>query len=135
MSAIARFHTDKQLEKDGIWIDYGEFQIKIARAGDSNPRYVQRRESLMRPLRRQIDNGTLSREKQDEILKQLFCECVVLDWKGAIFSDDPEENVPCTIDAVTDLVEKAPDLYADLLLQATDYKLFLKQAAEADAKS
>ena len=35
-----QFETDPVLESEGIWIDYGAFRVKIARAGGANKKYL-----------------------------------------------------------------------------------------------
>ena len=78
---IARWKTDETLENEGVWQPAGEgCELKIARLG--NPESTRLLRRYERKYRRQIDNGTLSPEKDAEITARVYAEAILLDWRG-----------------------------------------------------
>lgn len=143
MSMYKQFGTDKELEKKGITLDYGDFRVTVARAGSSNNKFVKTHEFLTKPVRRLIEQDILPVEREREINRQLYARAVVLNWevkddkgkwKPGIESPDgsilpfSEENVIAAFAAL-------PDLFADIQVQSNQMKLFLSANREADAKN
>lgn len=127
------FETDRKVEMDGVWIDYGNYQIRIARAGGGNKAYDVCLENKARPFRRALQNEVLSLEKQEQIVQEAFIETVILDWKGV----EEVEGTPleCTQDNVRMLLKRLPDVWKDIQAQAQKVSLFRKEDVEEDAKN
>src|SRR3546814_8248505 len=53
------FGTDTKSEKDGIILDFGEFWLRIARAGGANKKFGRVLDAKMQPHRRAMQSGTL----------------------------------------------------------------------------
>lgn len=143
MSMYKQFATDKELEKKGIVLDYGDFRVTVARAGSSNSKFVKTHELLTKPVRRLIEQEILPVEREKEINQKLYARSVVLDWevkddkgkwKQGIESPDGsvlpfcEENIIATFAAL-------PDLFIDIQIQANKMQLFMASNREADAKN
>lgn len=113
------FKTDKSVEQKGIWFKISEeigFLIKRF-GGYNSPDVKAAMAKHYRPYAKQIESGTLSYEKEREVLTRAFVDAVVIDWKGV------------EIDGVKQPFEKElavkfflglPDLLETLTQQATD---------------
>lgn len=131
MSIFNLFDTDKSLEKNGIVLDYGSFTITIARAGGANEAYEKRMSALAAPHRRQIQAGILPIEKQKEMLRLAYAQTVVKGWDESCAKEAGEFSTENCIK----LFEKYPDLFDDIVEQATSSALFRKDVLEAGAKN
>lgn len=133
MSIYKRFKADTQSEKEGIELDYGEFSIRIRRAGGSNKAFVARQEKLHRKHRRAIHAGTLTEEMAMAIYTEVYADTIVISWKG-ITSEDGTE-LECTRDNIVKVFRDLPDFFADVREAASDAALFRAAIDELDAKN
>lgn len=135
------FQTNKDLEKDGIFLEYGlldddplkPIRIKIARSGGANQRFASVLEAKTKPHRRNIQTETIDNKIVEKLLLETFAESVILDWENVADADGnvlhfTKENV---IKVLTDL----PDLFADIREQAAKSSLFRTEILENDAKN
>lgn len=138
-----QFSTDKELEKKGIVLDYGQFRVTVARAGSANHKFVRTHEILTKPVRRLIEQEILPVEKEREISRQLYAKAVVLNWE---VKDDKEKwrqgieapdgsILPHTEENVINTFAALPDLFADIQIQSNKMQLFRTADKEADAKN
>lgn len=134
------FQTDEDLEVSGIWIDYGDFRIKIASAGQGNKKYVRYAERALKPVRRAMQAGALSNERSLAIMSDIFAKTIVLDWQvkveGAWKSgiEGPNgEILPFNEDAVRQVFEDLPNLFIDIQEQANSIANFRKMEVEEDS--
>ena len=80
MSLYSQFGTDKTVEKEGVFLQYGTtkdgkpIQIKICRAGGANTAYNRAMEAKTKPYRRQLQNGTLDMEVMN------CAKCTLILW-------------------------------------------------------
>lgn len=144
-----QFETDTNLETDGIWLDYGDFRVKIARAGGSNKRYLSYAETKTKPFRRAIAAGTMPEERSRALLFDIFAKTIILDWqvadgvdeetgetiwkqgihkKGGGVLDFSAENVLMTFKLL-------PAIFFDIQQAAESIALFRKQEMEEDGKN
>lgn len=136
-SLYKQFQTDAELEKTGLWLEYGpnskgnEQRIRIARAGGANSQFQKRMEALTKPYRRQIQTEIIATEMVQKLIRQAYAETVVLGWENIEGPDgaDMPFNVENCIKLFTDL----PDLFADVQEQAQRAVLFRAELREADA--
>lgn len=128
------FGTDANMEKKGIEIDYGKAGVfRIARAGGSNQRYNKVMEQLTKPYRRQIETGTIAADVQEKLLMQAFAKTVVLGWDGV---KDREGNaIPFSYENCIKLFTDLPELFRDLMEQATKFHNFRHTELEEDVKN
>lgn len=143
MSMYKQFSTDKELEKKGIVLDYGQFRVTVARAGSANHKFVRTHEILTKPVRRLIEQEILPVEKEREISRQLYAKAVVLNWE---VKDDKEKwkqgieapdgsILPYTEENVINTFAALPDLFTDIQIQSNKMQLFRVADKEADAKN
>lgn len=140
MSMYEQFQTDPDLEKNGIFIDYGEFRVTLARAGGANKQYAKLLEAKTKPYRRAIQIETMDNEKAMDLLLEAFAEAVVLNWevkdgdKWKKGIEGPDGDViPFNTDNVIKTLRALPDLFNDLQEQASKVALYRKSIDEDDA--
>lgn len=134
------FATDKELEKNGVWLDYGSFRLLIARAGGANERYTKLVNHKFKPHRRAIQTDTLSDKLADKLIREAYCEAVVLGGDSEAFGDgfipDAEGNkMEVSYQNLINMFTELPDLFADVKEQSTRVALFRKEILEQDAKN
>lgn len=77
----AAFGTDKSKEKEGVWIDYGSFQVKVAYAGPGNTKFTRYSEEKLKPLRTAMQAGTIDEARSMHVLMDIYAKTIVLDWQ------------------------------------------------------
>jgi hypothetical protein len=71
---------DDNKKVDGVWADFGGARFKIA--SSRSTKYVKAISRLMRPVKKQIQNSTLSPEENESLLCAAMAEGLLLDWEG-----------------------------------------------------
>ncbi len=137
MSLYKQFQTDKELEKDGIVVQYGEnskgqaTEFRIARAGGANEAYTKRAEVVLKPYRRQIQTETIENKLAEKLLMGVFVDTVLKGWSNV--EDEKGKDLPFTRENAIKLFTDLPDLYRDLREQSDKSALFRLEILEADA--
>lgn len=136
------FAVDKGLEQEGVYLTYGDFRIKIARAGGSNERYRRLIQAKLKPHRYQIDTDTLPEGVAEDVQREAYASAVVLGWETKSDTGEwepvletPEGKIPYSVDACVKLFKDLPDLFNDVRNAATKVSTFRKAEEEADAKN
>lgn len=136
------FETDEDLENAGIWLDYGDFRIKVASAGQGNKKYVRYAEKALKPIRRAMQAGAVSNERSMAIMCDIYAKTIILDWQ--VKSDDTwkpgiegreGEILPFNKEEVQKVFEALPNLFMDIQEQATSISNFRKVEIEEDSKN
>lgn len=134
------FETDEDLEVSGIWLDYGDFRVKIASAGQGNKKYVRYAEKALKPVRKVMQAGALSNERSLSIMSDIYAKTIVLDWQ--VKRDDQWKTgidardgsvLPFNEDEVKKVFEALPNLFIDIQEQAQSIANFRKQELEDEA--
>lgn len=139
MSLYRQFKTDSELEKTGILLNYGknsqgeDINIRVARAGGANQAYLKLVDAKAKPIRRQIQQDTVEREKLEGLIRDAFIDTVVLGWEGV--EDEANNPLPFSKENCRKLFKDLPDLYSDVQEQASRFALFRQDIQEADAKN
>jgi len=131
----ALFKTSSKLEQEGIWLDYGDFRIKITRAGATNKRFKKLMEDRMKPHRRAMANDTMSNDLAERLTRDVWAECIVLGWDSPLGSNVmPYKGAAFqfSVDACKTLFTDLPDLYIDVRDQSMKLGLFLDGDEELD---
>lgn len=125
------FATSEQHEQKGIELDYGDFSITIARAGGSNRRYSKMLEAKTKPFRRILAaGGKVDPARMAAAMREIFAETVVLDWKGV--TDAKGKKMTFNKENVMKLFKDLPDLFNDVMGQASNFQLFQDLEIEED---
>ena len=143
-----QYETDPVFEKNGIWIDYGDFRVKIARAGGANKSYMKYAEVKTKPFRRAISAGSMPEERSRGLLYDIYAETVILDWET---SDgvDKDNNVkwkngigkkgggilPVTKENIITTFKNLPAVFSDLQQAAEGIALFRAAEMGEDGKN
>jgi hypothetical protein len=133
------FATSKHTEVEGIWINYGTndlgepLEIRVARAGGANKAFASRHEVLTKPYRRLIQADQMDKTVMEGIMRQLYAETVVKDWRGVITEDG--DAIPFSTEAVIEQFEQYPDLFSDIVDNSMKIALYREEIREADAKN
>jgi len=139
MSLYKQFQTNQKLEQEGVVLNYGEnskgqqIEFRVARAGGSNKRYLERMEAKTKPLRRQIQTETVERGTLERVIREVFAETVVLGWSGV--EDADGNSLPFNRANCIKLFNDMPDLFADIQEQAQKFVIFRQEILEEDSKN
>ena len=125
------FKTDPGIETEGLTLDYGDFQIRIARAGGANRGFVRALEAKLKPYRRQLQSETLDDQVAERILREVYADHVILGWRGV--TDGEGKAMTFSRANVLRLLTDLPELFRDIQEQAGRIALFRAQELE-DAK-
>lgn len=131
----ALFKPSGKLEQEGIWLDYGDFRIKITRAGATNDRFKKLMEAKMKPHRRAMANDTMDNKVADRVTREVWAESIVLGWDSALGPNViPYQGAgfPFNVDNCIKLFTDLPDLFIDVREQSMKMGLFLEDTADAD---
>lgn len=146
------FEMDKDLEREGITVNYGSVKFQIARAGGRNKAFKDTFSAKTKRHRTQIDNETMSDEMADRIMAEAYAEAVILGWwtrkedehgeallnaKGEEQWVDTIENkegklVKYSVDECVKLLLDLPDLFNSLQSYAIKAGNYRKELDEAD---
>lgn len=127
------FRTDKSLEKEGIVLDYGDFKIKIARAGGANAAFQKALAAKVRPYKRQLDAGTIPDDVAEKLFLDVYAESVVLGWEGV--TDENGKPLPYSKENAVKLFSDLPDLFRDVQNQAASISNFRAEVTEDTIKN
>lgn len=133
MNLYDMFKTDEKHESNGIELDYGDCQIRIARAGGSNKKYGDLLSKRLKPYRRQMDTGTMDNTVAEKILAEVYAETVIIGWTNV---KDREGNVmKFTKENCVKLLLDLPELFRDIQEQASKVANFREAEIEEDTKN
>jgi len=129
------YKTDVKKESDkGIEMDLpGGAKMWLRRAGGANTRFDKAMDAVMKPFRRQIQQGILEEGKARELEATVYARAVVIDWEGV--TDEKGKMLDCTEENIVKLFCDLPDLFMDVKQQASDMANFRRQQQESDAKN
>lgn len=134
MSGWQKFGSDPDLERDGVWLSYGDYRVKVARAGENNPAF-----------RKEVARFSTSRrgEVDTDVTLSAFCRHCILEWQTKVNGEfkrgievPPPEAKCGNDDAQAALASlRAEKLTADGLIPDTDVnrKLHLRCLPELAA--
>ena len=137
-SLFTRLKTDTDLETKGVWLNFGEAEIKIARAGGSNLEFAKAEERYFEPHRRAAELNMLAEDVANEALRNVFADTVILGWRtkqaDGTYVDTIEgpdgKPLVFTRDNVMFVMKELPELFRMLRTYAGQWKLFQQQQRE-----
>ena len=131
----ALFKTSPKAEAEGVELDYGDFWIKVTRAGATNSRFKKLFDKAMKPHRRAVANDTMNNEVAERITREVWAESIVLGW-GSKLGDGlmPYQGEALTFNVPNciRLFDELPDLFIDVREQSMKQGLFQDDAPETD---
>lgn len=140
-SPFKQFSTSSELETLGVWLNFGDFHIKVARAGGSNKRYGKASDLYFEPHRRAAEVGALSEKDASEALANVYADSVILGWRtvneDGSFRDtiDGPDGEPWqfTRENVVKLLTLLPDFFGVLRKHCENFQNFKRSSLERDA--
>jgi hypothetical protein len=130
-SPYSLFETDKTVEVQGVWLDYGHFRIQIRRAGGANTRFARVLESKIKPYRHAFNTGSLDNAIAHRLMVETYAETVVIGWEDVV--DRSGEPLPFSVANCVRLFTDLPELFANVQEQATSLALFRAEEIEEAA--
>lgn len=143
MGMYDTFKTDPTREQEGVWLDYGDFRIRVAHAGQGNKRYVAYAEKALRPVRQAMNAGALSNERSMNIMADIYAKTIIIDWqvlqedktwKTGIEAEDGS-ILPFNNESVELTLKALPNLFSDIQTQASSIANFRAAEIEDEAKN
>lgn len=77
---LEAFDTDSELQDDGVWCDYGDFRVRLARAGGTNEKYNK---ALMR-AGKQLGNQSNNLKAIRAIERDLLADYLIKGWQTKV---------------------------------------------------
>ena len=141
MSLYKQFATNTDKEIEGIEVQMTEAENEdgsiptfvVSRMGKSNKRYSKALEAATRPYRRQIELGTMSNDKAEEIFMGVFVDTVLKGWKNV--RDENGAELPFNKQSATKLFKDLPEVYERLQEEAKLSANFRDVALEDEVKN
>lgn len=147
MSMYATYKTDDGLERTGIYLDQGDFRVKIARAGGGNRKFSKMLEAKTRPYRRQMQLGLMDEAVSLAIMHEVYAQTIVLGWEvwDGTYGDDGLRNWksgiempdgstgPASPKNYIEAFKNLPDLFQTIMEQSAKASLFRAHALEEEA--
>lgn len=140
MGMYDTFETDPNMEQEGVFLDYGDFRVRIAHAGQGNSKYVKYAEKKLKPVRKAMEAGALGNERSMAIMIDIYAESIILDWqvrngddwKSGIEARDGSV-LPFTRENVENTLRALPNLFLDIQQQAQSIANFRRADLEGEA--
>ncbi len=146
-SPYSMFQTDQKAEKEvGVVLDYGDFRVRVARAGGANKKFGKLFTARLKPYKRMIDSDNLPEEIATKIMVETYADAVILDWESKVKGEGDTEKfvsgiqgkdgglMPYSREAVIQILTDLPDLFRDIQTQANQLSLFRAAETEDTAK-
>src|SRR5690606_2819418 len=121
MDFIKLIDTDPELEKNGIWINYGTERVLMARAGGENKNSTKVLTALTAPMKRALDLGLVGEEASVAISAEVYAKTIVKGWQTLINGEWKDGintrdlgMVPATVENVKARLMHDRDTLADL---------------------
>lgn len=147
-----RYSTDRSLEEEGVWVDYGDgLKVQVRRLNSRHSRETRRK--LEKPYAAQFRGREMPESLQEQLLNKQLSQSIVVDWEGVPDPDNspgfledgitpdpkkPGKFLDCTPENVLMMVERFPDFRDDILTAAMEKTTFQKEqtkVAEGNSKS
>lgn len=93
MGLFDNFETDRKLEKEGVWFDYGGFSVKMRAANAQNAAYTKLLEAKTKPHRRAIELKTISPEVERRLLMEVYAATIITDWVTETVKDGDKVQI------------------------------------------
>ena len=131
------YGTRKDLEQQGVWVkpiidEESDIAFLLARMFRTNRKWAGRISKVYRQHKRKIDTGAMPDEQANKISLNIFCESVLLDWRG--ITTDEGKAIPYTPEEGIKLLNELPDLYDYLKAEAEEAATYQDEVAESTAE-
>ncbi len=140
------FKTDKNLEQNGVILDFAVARLTCRRAGNSNRKFNAVFNEMTAPHKRAITNGTFPREKSEEIMMRVYARSVVVGWSGPLdehgnetpfMAEDENGNpvaLPFNEENFVKVMKDLPDFWAQVVQECDRHTNFQREV-DADGQT
>lgn len=146
MSLSRQFKTNKVKVTEGAPVDFppnedGSIPVfYISQMSDNNPQYQAKLAALTKPYERQIKAQTLSNSKAMEINCELVATVSLKNWENVLLSDVTGDSndtgfAPFSVANARKLLQRLPDLCTELVTAGQNFRTFLADEMEDEAKN
>ncbi len=101
---LEAYETNADLEsKVGVWLVLSrepKRRIRVLREGGSNHKFDRVLQELSKPYRFEIQQRTMSPEKQRELMIEAYARAIVVDWEGFTAEGQAVACTPTTVKAL-----------------------------------
>lgn len=126
----ARYKTDKKLEEEGQWVDFGDgVKVKVARL--NSERSIAARRKLEKPYSK--IRGSIPESIQEEILTKQVAEAVIIAWEGV--TDERGKEIECTYENKVKILNEFKDFRFDVVTASVEAETFKAQQIEEISKN
>ena len=134
MSIYSTFGTNKELEKNGAWVEIDNHtRFLIARIGTVGCEYDKLLRVVTKPHRRAIENESISPELVTKITTETFAKTAVLNWQGV--KDEEGNDIQFSKENAVKLLSDLPELADILITFARDFQNYRREQLEEDSKN
>lgn len=126
-----RYATDRNLEEEGVWVDYGDgLRVQVRRLNSKFSRDYRRK--LEKPYAGQFRGREMPDAISEEMLNKQLAHAIVVNWEGVPDPDDKtgKKTLPCNPDNVLRMMKEFPDFRDDILTAAMEKTTFQKEDVE-----
>lgn len=133
MSLYSKFKTDPSKVTKGIKVQIDESIFIIRPMNNENKEYQKAMADFQNANRVQLKTNTISDEKLRLMVREIFCETVLVGWKNVADENGNlmEFNKENAVKLLTDL----DFIYTTLLEVAADHNSFMQSVKESDLKN
>jgi hypothetical protein len=120
------FKTSQTHEDGGVWFQVSpEVQFLVKRFGGFNaPKVKSALAKYFKPYAKQIELGTLSQDKEQEIMFKVFVESCVTDWQGIEIDGQLK---PFNTEDCLKLFTQLPDMAQLIIQYASDFNNYREE--------
>lgn len=115
------YSTNEEKVTEGVWVPFGDAEIKLKRAGGSNKAFNESYEKAMKPHRFNMVRGKIDDETIRKININLYAKHIITDWKG--IKEDGVE-VPFSAEKFIEYATEFPEWWTEIVLAATEITNF-----------
>lgn len=125
------FETVEELEVDGVWLSFGDFEIRVARAGGHNLRY---KEVISERAMKRAEYEDEDDQSLNDNMAEVFALAIVTGWRSKLGSGvipgKGGEPLTYTLENCEWLLKKLPDLTDWLAIKARSISTYRAEQVE-----
>lgn len=145
MNPFEMFETNDDLEKDGVWQNFGSFKVLLARSGGRNTSWYKEVSKAAKKAGKATFDAIDTDEKVD-IIRTIFCKSVIKDhqvknedgeWEQGVYIKENGKPVvvPFNTENMKKCLEQLPEYFNKLQEWADNYKTFQEKIEEDQVKN
>jgi len=136
MNPFEMFETEESYEINGVWQDFGDFRIKLARSGGKNTAYNKMLADEIKKLGKATFDA-VDPEEATDLVRKVFVKTIIKDheikgkkgWEKGVYvkKDGKITVVPFTSDNMELCLKQLPEYWDKIQQYADDYKVFQRE--------